>query len=94
MPSFPTSTLPEDSLDSASIRGGNARAHTRCTKPLVYSGSLDSYNHEDVTPVIGREFQGLQVVELLAAHNSDQLIRDLAVTSTPPFGYFHTANIE
>lgn len=84
MPSFPTNTLSEDHLDGASTRGGNARARTRCTKPLVYSGSLDSYTYQDVTPVIGREFQGLQVVDLLAAHNSDQMIRDLAVTSNPP----------
>ncbi|MCJ1252069.1 hypothetical protein MMC30_009307 [Trapelia coarctata] len=80
MPSFPTSVPSEDHFDNASIRGGSARARTRCTKPLVYSGSLDPYTHQDVTPVIGREFQALQVVDLLAAHNSDQLIRDLAVT--------------
>ncbi len=88
MPSFPTTTLPEDPHDSISYHGGNARAHTRCTKPLIYSGSLDSYAHQDITPVMGREFPALQALDLLAAHNSDQLIRDLAVTSTSPLDIF------
>jgi alpha-ketoglutarate-dependent taurine dioxygenase len=39
---------------------------------------LDKYKHEDLTPVIGREFEGLQVTELLKA--DPQLINDLAVT--------------
>jgi alpha-ketoglutarate-dependent taurine dioxygenase len=55
-------------------------AHTRLDKPLSYSGLLDSYNHSDLTTVIGTEYEGLQVVDLLSAKNSDALIRDLAVT--------------
>jgi alpha-ketoglutarate-dependent taurine dioxygenase len=41
---------------------------------------LDSYTHSDLTTVIGTEYEGLQVVDLLSAKNSDALIRDLAVT--------------
>lgn len=63
----------------ANIVGGNPAARPRLSKPLVYSGSLDNYKHADITPVIGREYEGLQVVDLLKA--DDQLIRDLAVTS-------------
>lgn len=63
---------------SSNIRGGSSKARTRCSKPLVNSGFLDKYNHEDLTPVIGREFEGLQVTELLKA--DPQLINDLAVT--------------
>ncbi|TKA70874.1 hypothetical protein B0A49_05635 [Cryomyces minteri] len=47
---------------------------------MVYSGSLDLYSSRDLTPIIGREFDGLQVAYLLHAVNSDQMIRDLAVT--------------
>ena len=84
MPSFSTPNVTVEPFAGSSIRGGNAKARTRCRKPLTYSGSLDSYSHQDVTPVIGREFQGLQAVDLLQAHNSDQLIQDLAVTSEVP----------
>jgi hypothetical protein len=55
-------------------------ARTKLDKPLSYTGSLDSYSQSDLTPVIGTEFEGLQVVDLLSAKNSDALIRDLAVT--------------
>ena len=60
------------------IFGGNATARSRLLEPLVYSGSLDSYKHHDLTPVIGREFEGLQVTDLLKA--SDAVVKDLAVT--------------
>lgn len=84
MPSFPTTNLSEDHLASDSIHGGNARARTRCTKPMVCSGLLDTYTHQDRTPVTGREFLGLQAVDLLVAHKSDRLTRDLAGTSNSP----------
>ncbi|KAG9672662.1 putative TfdA family taurine dioxygenase, partial [Aureobasidium melanogenum] len=57
-----------------------SEARTRLTKPLEYSGLLDSYQSSDLTPVIGREYHGLQVADVLAAKNSDALIRDIAVT--------------
>jgi alpha-ketoglutarate-dependent taurine dioxygenase len=66
--------------DVHTIRGGNDQARTRCQKPIPYTGSLDSYTFRDSTPAIGREFENLQVVEILNAPSRDQLIRDLAVT--------------
>jgi hypothetical protein len=57
-----------------------SEAHSRLTKPLEYSGLLDSYQNADLTPVIGREYHGLQVADVLAAKNGDALIRDIAVT--------------
>lgn len=60
-------------------------ARTRLEKPLEYSGSLDSYQNSDLTPVIGREYYGLQVAEIIAAENSDVLVRDLAATSQSCF---------
>lgn len=68
----------ESNGDLPNIRGGNSKARTRCLQPMVNSGSLDKYQHQDITPVIGREFEGLQVTDLLKG--DEQLIRDLAVT--------------
>lgn len=49
-------------------------------KPLANTGSLLSFTQNDLTPVIGTEFNGIQAVDLLEASNSDDLIRDLAAT--------------
>ena len=65
---------------------GKQQAWTRCVEPLVDSGSLQSYAHQDLTPAIGRRFDGLQIVDLLRAPDGDRLIRDLAVTGTPSVG--------
>jgi hypothetical protein len=40
---------------------------------------LDNFKHQDSTPVIGREYEGLQVRDLLKW--GDEMIRDLAITS-------------
>jgi hypothetical protein len=53
-------------------------------EPLKLSGALDSYEQFDSTPIIGREFPKANLVEWLEAPNSEELIRDLAITSTPP----------
>lgn len=50
--------------------------------PLKYSGSLDAFEHFDVTSVIGREFPKLQLSEIL---EDDAKIRDLAITGTASF---------
>jgi hypothetical protein len=75
---MPSAAYTNSPGDSSTIRGGSPRAQSRCSKPLVNSGSLDKYKHQDLTPVIGREFEGLQVTELLKGEA--QLIKDLAVT--------------
>lgn len=58
--------------------------HTKSTstKPIQQQGALDSFESFDVTPIIGREFPKANLVELLNAPNSDELLRDLAITST------------
>ena len=68
----------QDAINS-SIVGGHSSALPRLLKPLVYSGTLDTFKHRDVTPVIGREFEGLQVTDLLKL--GDDMIRDLAIMS-------------
>lgn len=60
--------------------GAGDIARTQCLGPVAYTGSLDSFVHHDVTPAIGREYEGLQVATVLGAEHSDVLIRDLAVT--------------
>jgi len=63
-------------IESKNLKGNLIR------KPLELSGALEQYEQFDVTPVIGREFPKANVVEWLKAPNSDELIRDLAITST------------
>jgi hypothetical protein len=53
-------------------------------EPLKLSGALDHFESFDVTPIIGREFVGVNLAKWLRAPNSDELIRDLAITSTFP----------
>lgn len=50
-------------------------------KPLELTGALDAFESFDVTPVIGREFPNASLKDFLRAPNSDDLLRDLAVTS-------------
>lgn len=69
-----------DNRDSlgANIRWGNIKAWTRCRQPIKNTGSLEKYKSQHLTPVIGTEFEGLQVTDLL--DGDDQLIGDLALT--------------
>lgn len=65
---------------SSTIVGGHEKARRQSTKPLVYSGSLDSFKQNDFTPSIGREIPGLQIEKILTSPDADTLIRDLAIT--------------
>lgn len=80
MPSVQELSPVEQTLDGQFF-GGNTLARTRLLKPLKYTGTLDSFKHQDMTPTIGREYEGLQVRDLLRW--GDDMIRDLAVTSQP-----------
>jgi len=60
----------------------SARITTAARQPLEYRGKLDEFDSFDVTPVIGREFPDAKLVDWLRAPNSDELLRDLAVTIT------------
>lgn len=74
---MPSAIAPSD--DKNAVFGGNPASRPRLLKPLTYSGTLDNFKHADVTPIIGTEYEGLQVTDLLKA--DDQMMRDLAVTS-------------
>ena len=50
--------------------------------PLKSSGALEGFLFEETTPAIGREYPTVNIVDdLLNAPNSDDLVRDLAITS-------------
>ena len=52
------------------------------TKHWVKStGLLDQYESIEVTTVIGREYSHLNLVSLLQAPNSEELLRELALIS-------------
>lgn len=74
----------------ASLKGTNTYP-----APLKLSGALDKFSFEDTTPAIGREFHNVNIVDdLLNVANSDELIRDLAITSTDPKSTFFTIYIK
>ena len=45
------------------------------------AGAIEGWYNFDVIPVIGREFEIVDLAFVLGAENSDELIRDLAITS-------------
>ncbi|KAI5805456.1 putative alpha-ketoglutarate-dependent taurine dioxygenase [Peziza echinospora] len=58
-----------------------ATTTTTYPAPLKLTGALDKYPSFDNTPVIGREFDpSVKLQDLLDAPNSDELIRELAIT--------------
>ncbi|KAK6076297.1 TfdA family Taurine catabolism dioxygenase TauD [Seiridium cupressi] len=59
---------------------GEPKLATNHKEPLKSSGILDQYKHFEVTPVIGREFVDVDLAEWLRAPNSDELLRELAIT--------------
>ncbi|KAI1389996.1 TauD-domain-containing protein [Hypoxylon trugodes] len=56
------------------------KLETAHKEPLKLSGALDQFKQFDVTPVIGKEFVDVDLAEWLRAPNSDELLRDLAIT--------------
>ncbi|KAF2150375.1 taurine catabolism dioxygenase [Myriangium duriaei CBS 260.36] len=55
--------------------------HASKRQPVQYSGSLENFHQEDVTPAIGREFATANIVDdILKSSNAEQLLRDLAYT--------------
>jgi hypothetical protein len=63
--------------------GTNGHANEGSTlklEPLKNSGSIDHLEYVDVTPIIGREYPTAKLKDLLKADNSEQLLRDLAIT--------------
>jgi len=58
--------------------------------PLEPSGALDHFEYFDSTPVIGREYPTLNVVELMESPDADELLKELAYISMFPCSIRHT----
>jgi hypothetical protein len=50
-------------------------------EPIKVKGVLEQFKYFDVTPCIGREYENVNLKDWLRDPNSDDLIRDLAITS-------------
>ncbi|KZZ95500.1 Taurine catabolism dioxygenase TauD/TfdA [Moelleriella libera RCEF 2490] len=61
-------------------KSNTASAAGSFPKPLQTTGALDRLEHFDVTPAIGREYPHASIVDILNAENSDELLRELAIT--------------
>lgn len=54
--------------------------------PLELSGALNDFTYDELTPVIGREFNDINIVDdLLNSPDADARLRDLAITSMISF---------
>lgn len=64
------------------VHSGASEKTPSYPEPLKLSGALKDVAFEDTTPVIGREFFNVNIVDdLLNGPNSDEKLRDLAITS-------------
>ncbi|KAI1263963.1 TfdA family taurine catabolism dioxygenase TauD [Xylariaceae sp. FL1019] len=75
---MPSTTITTSNAASTGLLGGHPDSRPTIDSPLVYSGSLDVFEYNDLTPAIGREFCGLQIRDLLQWE--DERVKDLAVT--------------
>ncbi|GAD94720.1 hypothetical protein AN2198.2 [Paecilomyces variotii No. 5] len=62
--------------DEIKVKGADSPLSGLIREPLKYAGSLDEYQHFNVTPVIGAEFPEVQLTDIL---NDDKKIKDLAI---------------
>lgn len=74
-----TSELKNEDVPTPAVQ--EPQHDTQHKEPLKLSGALDHFESFDVTPVIGREYVGVNLARWLKAPNSDELLRDLAITS-------------
>lgn len=66
-------------IRSPCLRRGFAQ-ETSFPKPLKLKGVLNPLKQFRVTPTVGTEFPEANLVDMLNAPNSDELLRDLAIT--------------
>lgn len=53
-------------------------------QPMRQSGSLDSFERVELTPILGTEFRQVDVADWLTRSDSDRLLQDLAILSMSP----------
>jgi len=84
-----TTTIQAPGPATEAPNSNNAQTHK---EPLQLQGALDQYESFDVTPIIGREFPAANLKDWLEAPNSDELLKELAITSecnTSPRSHMH-----
>lgn len=59
---------------------GSIALNKLAREPLKKGNSIDHLEYVDVTPIIGREYSTARLKEMLDAPNSDEQLRDLAIT--------------
>ena len=75
-------TQNSDGVAFESSKATNGHSKSKVRLPLEANGSLDNYNFKDLTPCIGREFPTADLVDIMNAPNSEDLLQELALTST------------
>lgn len=71
--------------DQAPIGRAESKATPVYPRSLRLNGSLDRFEYEEATPVIGREYFNVNIVDdIITAKNSEDLLRDLAITGNQP----------
>jgi hypothetical protein len=69
-----------ETVSTLSLTPGKGKSLLK--EPLKYSGSLDQFPYEDLTPSIGTEFSSAtQLSQLLQSDDADKFIKDLAILS-------------
>lgn len=72
-------SIAKPTIDSPLIEDFKPRIDHKA--PLKLAGVLDQYEQFDPTPIIGTEFPKAKLADWMRASNSDELLRDLAITS-------------
>ncbi|PQE20851.1 Taurine catabolism dioxygenase protein [Rutstroemia sp. NJR-2017a BBW] len=77
---YPTASLHDLKAKAQEIVSQQTAPAKLIKTPMKLTGALDKFESFDLTPVIGKEFPKANLAEWLQAPNSEELIRDLAVT--------------
>ena len=60
---------------------GLASLKTEHHVPLKLSGALKRFEHFELNPTIGTQFEDINLAKVLRSSDCDQIIRDVAITS-------------
>jgi len=77
----PSKDPPTQTAQVVDHTNGHFKKQEFVKQPCELGGHLKEYRSFKSTPIIGTEFPEANLAEWLTASNSDDLIRDLAITS-------------
>lgn len=85
------SVIPQTDIEAKKLqlKQSNGQSNLLIKEPLKSKGLLNEYRSFKTTPAAGTEFPDASLVDWMKAPNSDDLLRDLAVTSESrkPFSF-------